>query len=351
MKGNEVIGEAAIQAGCYYFFGYPITPQSELVAYMAKRLPEEGGVFLQAESEVSAINMVYGAASAGVRVMTSSSSPGFSLKQEGISYLAGAELPAVIVNVGRGGPGLGNIQPAQSDYFQVTRGGGHGDYYTPVLAPASLQEIADLTQQAFRIADEYRTPVIILGDGMLGQMMEPVDFEAVDQEAMIHNKEWAVTGTAGDGPPKTITSLDLNDVLLEERNHRLQNKYKAIKERETRVTYQYAEDADWFVVAYGTVGRIVQSAVEKARENGVNVGMIRPITLWPFPYETISGFSETSSHILVVEMSAGQMIEDVRLAVEGKAPVSFYGRNGGVIPSVNEIYEEIMKVDAEVGVR
>lgn len=350
MKGNEVIGEAAIQAGCHYFFGYPITPQSELVAYMAKRLPEVDGVFLQAESEVSAINMVYGAASAGVRVMTSSSSPGFSLKQEGISYLAGAELPAVIVNVGRGGPGLGNIQPAQSDYFQVTKGGGHGDYYTPVLAPSSLQEIAELTQEAFRIADEYRTPVIILGDGMLGQMMEPVDFDLVNKSNQIFPKEWATTGTKGDGSPKTITSLDLNDALLEKRNHRLQAKYQEIREKEVRVTYQYAEDADWFVVAYGTVSRIVQSAVEKAREEGANVGLIRPVSLWPFPYETISGFSETSTHILVVEMSAGQMIEDVRLAVEGKAPVSFYGRNGGVIPSVGEIFEQIMKVDAGVKV-
>ncbi|AOM82777.1 3-methyl-2-oxobutanoate dehydrogenase subunit VorB [Salisediminibacterium beveridgei] len=351
MKGNEVIGEAAIQADCYYFFGYPITPQSELVAYMAKRLPEVGGVFLQAESEISAINMVYGAASAGVRVMTSSSSPGFSLKQEGISYLAGAELPAVIVNVGRGGPGLGNIQPAQSDYFQVTKGGGHGDYYTPVLAPSSLQEIAELTQEGFRIADQYRTPVIILGDGMLGQMMEPVDFDAVEKVDQVFAKEWATTGTKGDGGPKTITSLDLNDVLLEERNHRLQAKYQEIRDKEVKVICHYEEEADWFVVAYGTVGRIVQSAVEKAREEGVNVGLIRPVSLWPFPHETISGFSETSSHILVVEMSAGQMVEDVRLAVEGKAPVSFYGRNGGVIPSVGEILEQIMKIDAGVTVR
>src|SRR5690554_48961 len=262
MKGNEVIGEAAIQAGCKYFFGYPITPQSELVAYMARRLPEVDGLFLQAESEVSAINMVYGAASAGVRVMTSSSSPGFSLKQEGISYLAGAELPAVVVNIGRGGPGLGNIQPAQSDYFQVTKGGGHGDYQTPVFAPSTLQEIVELTSEAFRVADEYRTPVILLGDGMLGQMMEPVDFSIKrGNESLRFNKDWATTGTRGDGPPKTITSLDLNDVRLEERNRRLQKKYETIRENECLVDTYLMDDATFAIVAYGSVARIARSAI------------------------------------------------------------------------------------------
>jgi len=344
MKGNEVIGEAAIHAGCYYFFGYPITPQSELVAYMAKRLPEVDGFFLQSESEVSAINMVYGAASAGVRVMTSSSSPGFSLKQEGISYLAGAELPAVIVNVARGGPGLGNIQPSQSDYFQVTKGGGHGDYYTPVLAPANLQEIIELTSEAFRIADQYRTPVILLGDGMLGQMMEPVEFKEQKDIGQGFNKNWATTGTEGDGPPRVITSLDLSDIKLEERNHRLQQKYKEIKRNETKVETRYTDDADYVIVAYGTVARIALGAIERARNDGMKIGLIRPISLWPFPTKVISDISVNVEKVLTVEMSAGQMVEDVRLAVEGKAPVCFYGRNGGVIPTVEEIYQEILKL-------
>nr|WP_205160386.1 3-methyl-2-oxobutanoate dehydrogenase subunit VorB [Bacillus alkalicola] len=346
MKGNEVIGESAIKAGCHYFFGYPITPQSELVAYMAKRLPEVGGLFLQAESEVSAINMVYGAASAGVRVMTSSSSPGFSLKQEGISFLAAANLPAVIVNIARGGPGLGNIQPAQSDYFQVTKGGGHGDYYTPVLAPSTLQEIVDLTQEAFRIADQYRTPVILLGDGVLGQMMEPVEFKETSEEMHLFEKDWATTGTVGDGPPKTITSLDLNDVSLEERNRKLQEKYETIKDQEVRVESYKMDDAIYGIVAYGTVARIVKSAVDRAREAGMKVGLIRPISLWPFPSSYIRKLSEQLqlNKLLTVEMSAGQMVEDVRLSVEGIVPVHFYGRNGGVIPTVDEIYQEILKL-------
>lgn len=344
MKGNEVIGEAAIHAGCYYYFGYPITPQSELVSYMAKRLPEVNGVFLQAESEIAAINMVYGAASAGVRVMTSSSGPGFSLKQEGISYLAGAELPAVIVNMSRGGPGLGNIQPSQADYFQATKGGGHGDYYTPVLAPANLQEIVDLTAEAFRIADQYRTPVILLGDGMLGQMMEPVEFKDQTDFSEAFNKDWATTGTIGDGPPRVITSLDLSDVALEQRNHRLQQKYKEITTNEIKVETKYTNDADYIIVAYGTVARIALSAIEKARNDGMKIGLIRPISLWPFPKRVISDISTNVKELLTVEMNAGQMVEDVRLAVEGKAPVSFYGRTGGIIPTVEEIYQEILKL-------
>jgi 2-oxoglutarate/2-oxoacid ferredoxin oxidoreductase subunit alpha len=293
MKGNEVIAEAAIHSGCKYFFGYPITPQSELVAYMARRLPEVDGLFLQAESEVAAINMVYGAASAGVRVMTSSSSPGFSLKQEGISFLAGSELPAVLVNIARGGPGLGNIQPSQSDYFQVTKGGGHGDYYTPVLAPSTLQEIVELTEVAFNMADQYRTPVILLGDGMLGQMMEPVEFSS-EPLIDIPEKEWATTGTRGDGPPRVISSLQLNDINLENHNHTLQKKYEVIKQKEARFDTYRAEDAEYFVVAYGTVSRIAKNAIDAARQKGMKVGMIRPITLWPFPEQPFLKYRDTA---------------------------------------------------------
>lgn len=343
MKGNEVLAEAAVHAGCKYYFGYPITPQSELVAYMARRLPEVGGLFLQAESEIAAINMVYGAAGTGVRVMTSSSSPGFSLKQEGISYLVGSELPAVIVNIVRGGPGLGNIQPAQSDYFQVTKGGGHGDYHIPVLAPATLQEIVDLTKDAFDIADRYRSPVIIMGDGMLGQMMEPVEFKE-NVESMQVDKSWATTGTRGDGGPKIITSLELDADSLEKRNTLLQKKFTEMKEKEVRYETYCIEDADYIIVAYGTVARIAMNAINKARETGLKIGLIRPISLWPFPEKP---FEETRTRVkgyISVEMSAGQMIEDVRLAVNGHAPVDFYGRTGGVVPTQEEIYEKIITV-------
>ena len=343
MKGNEVIAEAAVQAGCKYFFGYPITPQSELVAYMAKRLEEVDGLFLQAESEIAAINMVYGAASAGVRVMTSSSSPGFSLKQEGISYLVGAELPAVIVNIARGGPGLGNIQPSQSDYFQVTKGGGHGDYNVPVLAPSSLQEIVELTNDAFHIADLYRTPVILLGDGLLGQMMEPVEFNRIE-ERNTPLKEWATTGTRGDGEPKIISSLELDAESLEKLNTRLQQKFAEIKENEVRYDTYLIDDADFIIVAFGTVARIAISAIKKARKEGLKVGLIRPISLWPFP---MTPFIETRKRVnayLTIEMSAGQMVEDVRLAVNGHTPVQFFGRTGGVVPTQEEIYQQIVKV-------
>ncbi|MCL6573832.1 MAG: 3-methyl-2-oxobutanoate dehydrogenase subunit VorB [Bacillus sp. (in: Bacteria)] len=343
MKGNEVIAEAAVHAGCKYFFGYPITPQSELVAYMARRLPEVGGLFLQAESEIAAINMVYGAASTGVRVMTSSSSPGFSLKQEGISYLVGSELPAVLVNISRGGPGLGNIQPAQSDYFQATKGGGHGDYNIPVLAPASLQEIVDLTLYAFDIADRYRTPVILMGDGMLGQMMEPVEFgERPDTKPYI--KEWATTGTRGDGGPKTITSLELDAEGLEQRNWSLQRKFAMIKENEVRYESFQIDDADYIMVAYGTVARITMNAIKKARHNGVKVGLIRPISLWPFPEKPFIETRDQVKGYISVEMSAGQMVEDVRLAVNGHATVDFFGRTGGVVPTQEEIYDKIIAV-------
>lgn len=349
MKGNEVIAEAAVHSGCKFFFGYPITPQSELVAYMAKRLPEVGGLFLQAESEIAAINMVYGAAGAGVRVMTSSSSPGFSLKQEGISYLVGSELPAVVVNVVRGGPGLGNIQPAQSDYFQVTKGGGHGDYNIPVLAPASLQEIVDLTKDAFSIADRYRTPVIIMGDGMLGQMMEPVEFPEEQAEEVI-GKEWAATGTKGDGGPKIINSLELNAESLEEKNKKLQKKFKDIKENEVRYQEYLTDDADYIIVAFGTVARIATNAINKAREEGIKVGLIRPISLWPFPEEAFIKTRERVKGYLSVEMSAGQMVEDVRLAVNGHKPVSFFGRTGGVVPTQEEILNEIITISGGVEV-
>jgi 2-oxoglutarate ferredoxin oxidoreductase subunit alpha len=298
-------------------------------------------LFLQAESEIAAINMVYGAASTGVRVMTSSSSPGFSLKQEGISYLVGSELPAVICNIVRGGPGLGNIQPAQSDYFQVTKGGGHGDYNIPVLAPASLQEIVELIQDAFDIADRYRTPVIMMGDGMLGQMMEPVEFS--DRSAANEQKkDWATTGTRGDGGPRIITSLELDAESLEQRNRHLQRKFAMMKENEVRYESYQIADADYILVAFGTVARIAMNAIHKARNNGVKVGLIRPISLWPFPDKP---FIETRNQVkgyLAVEMSAGQMIEDVRLAVNGCAPVDFFGRTGGVVPTQEEIYEKIM---------
>lgn len=343
MKGNEVIAEAAIQAGCKYLFSYPITPQSELVAYMAKRLPEVDGLFLQAESEIAAINMVYGAASAGVRVMTSSSSPGISLKQEGISYLVGSELPAVIVNVMRGGPGLGSIQPGQADYFQATKGGGHGDYSIPVFAPATLQEIVDLTQDAFDVADIYRTPVYLLGDGILGQMMEPVEFTERPKRDL-PAKDWAATGTRGDGGQKVVNSLRLDAAELEAHNNNLQEKYNRIKENEVRYESYLTDDADYIVVAYGSVSRIARNAIKKARENGIKAGLIRPISLWPFPDKAFEETRESVKAYLTVEMSAGQMVQDVRLAVNGHKPVYFYGRTGGMVPNSEEVYNKIIEI-------
>lgn len=343
MKGNEVIAEAAVRAECKYFFGYPITPQSELVAYMAKRLPEVGGLFLQAESEIAAINMVYGAASAGVRVMTSSSSPGISLKQEGISYLVGSELPAVIVNVMRGGPGLGSIQPGQADYWQATRGGGHGDYQIPVLAPATLQEIVDLMQESFDIADRYRTPVLLLGDGMLGQMMEPVEFPE-EQSRELPVKDWAATGTRGDGGPKIVNSLRLDPVELEQHNLHLQEKYASVRANEVRYENYLVDDAEYVLVAYGSVSRIVKTAVQKAREKGIKAGLIRPISLWPFPEKPFQDTRDRVKAYLTVEMSAGQMVDDVRLAVNGRKPVYFYGRTGGMIPKQEEILQQLVQL-------
>ncbi|ADO77482.1 3-methyl-2-oxobutanoate dehydrogenase subunit VorB [Halanaerobium praevalens] len=342
MKGNEAVGEAAIKAGCRYFFGYPITPQNDIPAYMARRLPEVKGTFIQAESEVAAINMVYGAAGSGARVMTSSSSPGISLKAEGISYIAGAELPAVIVNMMRGGPGLGGIQPSQADYFQATKGMAHGDFRLYVLAPSSVQELADLTMEAFAIADKYRNPVLILGDGMIGQMMEPVEFkEAIDPEKL-PKKEWATDGAEG-REKNIINSLALDPQTLEDHNWKLEEKYNKMRENEVKYETYNLEDADLAIVAYGTTARIAISAMEMARNDGLKIGLIRPITLFPFPTDIISETADQVESFLAVEMSTGQMVEDVRLAVEGKKPVNFYGRTGGMIPSPEEIYAEIKK--------
>ena len=342
MKGNEAVGEAAIKAGCRYFFGYPITPQNDIPAYMARRLPQVDGVFLQAESEVAASNMVYGAAGSGARVMTSSSSPGISLKAEGISYIAGAELPAVIVNMMRGGPGLGGIQPSQSDYFQATKGMAHGDFRLAVLAPSSVQELVDLTMEAFEIADRYRNPVMIVGDGMIGQMMEPVEFKKEVDPDELPKKEWATDGAKG-REKNVINSLALDPKNLEDHNWKMEEKYEKMRENEVRYETYNMEDADIAIVAYGTTARIAISAMEKARKDGYKVGLIRPITLFPFPTEVIRDAADKVDSFLAVEMSTGQMVEDVRLAVEGRKPVNFYGRTGGMIPSPEEICDEVEK--------
>ncbi len=331
MRGNHIIAEAAIRAGCRYYFGYPITPQNEMPEYMAERLPKmEGGVFIQAESEIAAINMVIGASMAGGRAMTSSSSPGISLKQEGISFLSALELPAVIVNMTRGGPGLGNIAPAQSDYFQATRGGGHGDYRNIVLGPNSGQELATLIFEAFDLADKYRMPVIILGDGMLGQMMEPVDFPPEVQVKKLPHKDWTLTGAKG-RPSRFIRSLFLDPIEEEEHNWKLMRKYEKIMKEEVRYEVHEADDANMIVVAFGTAARIAKGAIKRVREQGFKVGLIRPISLWPFPNKIIREFSKKVRHFFVFEMNMGQMVEDVRLAIEGSGEVHFYGRPGGII--------------------
>lgn len=341
MKGNEAIGEAAITAGCRHFFGYPITPQSELPAYLAKRMPKVGGVFLQAESEVSAINMVYGAAAAGARVMTSSSSPGVSLKQEGISYLASSELPAVVCNVMRAGPGLGTIQPSQSDYFQSVKGGGHGDYRNITLAPHSVQEIVDLVRLAFDLADKYNNPALIAIDGYLGQMMEPIDLG--DYKPQIPEKPWAATGCAG-RKANAITSIHIDPRDMEAHNIKLQAKYKKIEENEQRYEDWMLDDADIMIVAYGLCARIVKSAVRAVRSQGIKVGLFRPISLWPYPKKALSEKIDKVKEILVVELSAGQMIEDVQLVNNGRIPIRFHGRMGGMTPTVEDIIDEIMKI-------
>lgn len=336
MKGNEAFGKAAIEAGCHYFFGYPITPQSELPEYLSRELPKVGGAFVQAESEVAAINMVYGAGGTGTRVMTSSSSPGVALKQEGITYCAGAEVPCVILNVMRGGPGLGTIQPSQSDYYMATKGGGNGDYRTPVFAPASVQEAVDMIIEAFDVADIYRTPVMVLADGMIGQMMEPVDFDKERKTRQIPEKTWAANGTKGQRKPNVINSLYLQSEELEEHNLKLERKYKAIEENEVQYEMYNTEDAELVFVAYGTVSRIVKTTVDQMREDGYKVGLIRPKTLWPFPNQAFKEI-KNAKNLLVVEMSLGQMIDDVKLACECKLPVDFYGRSGGMIPTPTAI--------------
>lgn len=344
MKGNEAIGAAAIKAGCKYFFGYPITPQNELPEYMSKALPKSDGVFVQAESEVSAINMVYGAAGCGVRVMTSSSSPGIALKQEGITYIAGAELPCVIVNIVRGGPGLGGIQPAQSDYYQATRGGGNGDYKLLVLAPANLQEMVDMVQEAFDIADYYRNPVMVIGDGMIGQMMEPIEFKDLNKRELPDKSSWATTGTKGQRKPHIINSLFLDPQGLEDHNTKLQKKYKAMKEKESRHEVYNLEGAEIVIAAYGTTSRIVKNAIDALKAEGINVGLIRPMTLWPFPEKPFQELPSTVKTVLTVEMSEGQMIDDVRLALNGKIPTAFYGRSGGMIPTPDAIAEKVKEL-------
>lgn len=343
MCGNDACGEGAILAGCKFYAGYPITPQNELTAYMAKRMYETGGVFIQAESELAAINMVYGAAAAGERAMTSSSSPGMSLKQEGISYIAGSELPCVIINMQRGGPGLGNIAPAQSDYFQSVKGGGHGDYKSIVLAPASAQELMDYTFIAFDLADKYRNPVIILGDGLLGQMMEAVQLRDAQDALRMTDKPWALKGCRG-RKPNIIRSFFLAEGALEEHNKRLQEKYRLIREKETRFVSNNIKDSQIVLVAYGSVARIAKASMEMAREEGLKVGLIRPITLWPFPSEAINEAAGSAKKILVLEMSAGQMLEDVMIAVKGKCEVDFYGRMGGGIPSEKDILSKIESI-------
>ena len=342
MEGNEAIAEAAILAGCRHYFGYPITPQTEIAAYMAKRMPKVGGTFLQAESEIAAINMVYGVAASGKRVMTSSSSPGISLKQEGISYIAGADLPALIVNAQRGGPGLGGIQPSQSDYFQATKGGGHGDYHLIVLAPASVQEMADLTSVAFDLSDKYRTPAMLLADGTMGQMMEPV--ELPEESTSTVEKPWAVTGTKMERPHNIINSLYLVPEELEKINFERFERYKVIEENEVRYESYLMDDAEYCVVAFGIAARVAKNAINALRKEGVKVGLIRPITLWPFPKKAIAEAAEKVKGFLSVELSMGQMIEDIRLAEECKRPVELCCRVGGMIPTPEEIIESVKKM-------
>ena len=341
MKGNDAVIRSAVLAGCRAFYGYPITPANEIAEAAALYLPQAGGVFLQAESEVAAINMVYGAASAGVRVMTASSGPGISLMQEGVSYLAGSELPCLIVDVMRGGPGLGNIAPEQGDYFQVVKGGGHGNYRTLVLAPDSVQEMADFTRLGFELADQYRNPVVVLADGFIGQMMEPVEFSP----AVIppRTPEWAVAGTAA-SRQNLITSIQLDPDDLERHVRRLDAKYKRMEREAVRAECWRTEDAEIVLIGYGIVSRILRAVVEQARANGLRAGLLRPITLFPFPHAEIRRVSRTALVFLTVEMSTGQMVEDVRLAVEGRRPVEFYGRAGGNVPAAEDILEVVERL-------
>ena len=341
MKGNEAIAEAAIRAGCRHYFGYPITPQTEIAAYMAKRMPKIGGVFLQAESEIASINMVYGASAAGMRVMTSSSSPGISLKGEGLSYIAGSDVPAFVVNVQRGGPGLGGIQPSQSDYFQATRGGGHGDYHMIVLAPASVQEMASLTVKGFNLADKYNMIAMILADGTIGQMMEPISFEDVEVEH--YDKPWALTGTECKRKHNIVNSLYLQPDVLEKKNFERYEKYKVVEASEALHESYLMDDADVCVVAFGIAARVAKNAVVAARGEGIKAGMIRPITLWPFPKQALSQAADQVKSFLSVELSMGQMVEDIQLATGCRRPVSLCNRVGGMIPSPDQVLESIRK--------
>ena len=350
MKGNEAVAEAAIRAGCRLYFAYPITPQSELIEYMAKMMPKVNGTFLQAESEVSAINMAYGAAACGKRVMTSSSSPGISLKQEGISYIAGAQLPAVIVNVQRGGPGLGDIQPAQGDYFQAVKGGGHGDYRMIVLAPSSVQEFADMAAEAFDLADKYRNPVTILADGMLGQMMEPVEFKEPLSDEQIaalgeQHKSWCIHPNE-DGDKKhhhEINSLEIDPAMLEKHVENLYVKYAEMEKNEIRYdTYNLSDDNEILCVAWGTASRVVKSAINELKADGKSVGMIRPITCWPYPYEAVAAaIGPKVKQVYVFELNTGQMLDDVKIAVCGKTPVKFWGKVGGIVFTPAEIQQKL----------
>ena len=340
MKGNEALAEAAIRAGCRHYFGYPITPQTEVAAYMAKRMPKIGGTFLQAESEIAAINMVYGVAGTGRRVMTSSSSPGVSLKQEGISYIAGSDLPCLIVNVQRGGPGLGGIQPSQSDYFQATKGGGHGDYHLIVLAPSSVQEMADLTALSFELAEKYRMPSMLLADGTIGQMMEPVELPE-EKPYEFTEKDWAVTGTKMQRKHHIVNSLYLVPEELEQKNFERFERYKAVEENEARYESFMMDDAEYCVVAFGIAARVAKNAIVAARKEGIKVGLIRPITLWPFPKKALADAAEKVKGFLSVELSMGQMIEDVKLATSMKRPVELCYRAGGMIMAPDEVLQSI----------
>ena len=345
MKGCEAMAEAAVRAGCRFFAGYPITPQNEIPEYMSRRLPEVGGTFIQGESEVASVSMVYGAASAGMRSMTSSSSPGISLKSEGLSYLAGADLPAFVVNVQRGGPGLGGIQPSQSDYFQATRGGGHGDYHMIVLAPASVQEMAEMTVRGFELADKYRMTTMLLADGTLGQMMEPVSFDfAVAPQV---EKPWATTGTKMERPHNIVNSLFLNPETLEKENIKRYERYKVIEENETMYEEYMMDDAEVVIAAFGIAARVAKNAINEARKQGIKAGLIRPITLWPFPKAPFKAAAEKAKGIVCVELSMGQMIEDVKLATECKVPVDLCFRVGGMIPDPEQVLAAIKKMNEE----
>lgn len=350
MKGNEAMAEAAIMAGCKHYFGYPITPQTEVAAYMAKRLPKiDGGVFLQAESEIAAINMVIGVAATGKRVMTSSSSPGISLKSEGLSYLAGCDLPALIVNVQRGGPGLGGIQPSQSDYFQATKGGGHGDYHMLVLAPASIQEMVDLTAKGFELAEKYRMPAMILADGTMGQMMEPVSIE--QKEIKVTEKPWALTGTKCERKPNIVNSLFLNADELEKYNFERYERYKKAEENEAMFEEYMMDDAEICIVAFGVAARVSQNAVDIARKEGIKVGMIRPITLWPFPKAVLLSAADKVNAFISVELNMGQMIEDIKLSIECKKPVLLCNRTGGMIPTTENVLDKIYEAAKNGGAK